>query len=127
MKKILIVGILALGTMTFANGFGTHGRRHNNSRYNDCNTTNMSGNMMNENMNYGRRVRSKEELQNNIGIQEKRITIRKLMLSDNVDWAAIEKINLEISQMQAKNRTVMMRDEHTRFNMMDTETNKVKN
>ncbi|MGL6065363.1 MAG: hypothetical protein ACRC0S_09825 [Fusobacteriaceae bacterium] len=126
MKKILIVGILALGTMTFANGFGSHGKRHNNSGY-GCNSANMNGNMMNGNMSHGKRVRTKEELKNNINIQEKRIAIKKLMLDDNVDWKAIEKINLEISQMQAKNRTLMMQENHTRFNEMQMEENKVKN
>ncbi|MGL5123172.1 MAG: hypothetical protein ACRC6K_03290 [Fusobacteriaceae bacterium] len=130
MKKMLLIGVLALGTLTFANSFGTHGRgyknseygHHNNSGYEHQNGTGMMGNTR-----FGRRTLTREEQQNRIIIQEKRIAIRKLMLNDNVDWKAVEKINLEIAQMQAKNRTVMMKEGYDNYNMMEAEIKKDQN
>lgn len=44
---------------------------------------------------------------NMITAQEKRLEVRKLMLDKTPDWKKVEKLNGEIANLQAKNRTEM--------------------
>ncbi len=127
MKKILIVGMLALGTMTFANSHENQKGHKRNTRHEECVMKNMEGNNFNKSMSGKKRIKSKEEIKNNIEIQEKKIAIKKLMLNENIEWNQIEKINLEIAQLHAKNKTEMMKLRHTALNMPPVEANKIQN
>lgn len=44
---------------------------------------------------------------NMIAVQEKKLEVRKIMLDKTPDWKKVEKLNLEMATLQAKNRTEM--------------------
>ena len=123
MKKILIVGLLAISAIGFANGYG-HGGRNGGYRGN-CGGMNghRGGNMyggMNGHMNNGRNLTDseiRENRKNSVVIQEKELEIRKLMSENNVDWTRVEALDSELSRLRSTHRIERMKRNYTSNNV----------
>ena len=127
MKKILIVGLLAISAIGFANGYGhggNHGGRNGQHRgnYGGMNG-HRGGNMyggMNGHMNNGRNLTDseiRENRKNSVVIQEKELEIRKLMSENNVDWTRVEALDSELSRLRSTHRIERMKRNYTSNNV----------
>ncbi|MGL4534087.1 MAG: hypothetical protein ACRCUA_03390 [Fusobacteriaceae bacterium] len=110
MKKLLMIGVLAISAVGFAAGNGNGGRNGmgrtgNVSHFN--NQTNRQGNLINLTTEQ-RETITKER----ITMDEKKLEIRKLMVTSNPDWKKVEKLNLELATLKAKSKTQMMKLRH---------------
>ncbi|MGL6120148.1 MAG: hypothetical protein ACRC0V_06530 [Fusobacteriaceae bacterium] len=101
MKKLLMIGVLAISAVGFAAGNGNG----NVSNFN--NQTNRQGNLINLTTEQ-RETITKER----ITMDEKKLEIRKLMVTSNPDWKKVEKLNLELATLKAKSKTQMMKLRH---------------
>lgn len=115
MKKYLVMGVLALSTMSFAWGGQSH---NNNDNYNGCTQShsffkshnNTDGNHR-QNINL---TQAQQQMFKNYEIQisEKEIQITKIQNSGNVDWNQIERLNRDIAEIKAKINTERMQIEY---------------
>lgn len=127
MKKFLILGTFILGTMAFSspnnNMMNNSNSMHNGNGMHNENMANH--NMNNKNSKMGRMesyLTAEEKTtyqKDRLAIEEKNLEIKKLMISEKPDWSKIEKINVEIGNIMAKNRTLMMKK---RFELKNTNT-----
>ncbi len=126
MKKILIVGLLVISAIGFANGYGhggNHGGRNGQHRGN-CGGRNGQhrGNYggMNGHMNNGRNLTDseiRENRKNSVVIQEKELEIRKLISENNVDWTRVEALDSELSRLRSTHRIERMKRNYTSNNV----------
>ena len=122
MKKILIVGLLAISAIGFANGYGhggNHGGRNGQHRGNYGGMNGHRGGM-NGHMNNGRNLTDseiRENRKNSVVIQEKELEIRKLMSENNVDWTRVEALDLELSKLRSTHRIERMKRNYTSNNV----------
>lgn len=112
MKKYLLLGVLAISSISFAwegyhNNYGTHGHRRS-----CCFSYNSHMNSYRDDM---RLTSVQQKTVNNYQLQidEKRLEVNKIINSDNVNWNEIEKLNKEIAEIKAKIRTEFMKSEYS--------------
>lgn len=111
MKKMIIIGMLAVSAVGFAAG-KNNGTKEMNFKRNQ----NIASNLTLEQ----REAFAKER----IAMDEKKLEIRKLMVSQNPDWNKVEKTNLELATMRAKSQTQKMKLRHeTMLKNQATKTN----
>lgn len=112
MKKYLLLGILAILSISFAWGghydnYGSHGHIRS-----CCLAYNYYRNLYRENMRLTS-VQQKTIDNYQLQIDEKRLEINKIINSDNVNWNEIEKLNKKIAEIKAKIRTEFMKSEYS--------------
>lgn len=110
MKKYLLLGVLAISSVSFA--WGGH---HNNYGYrgNHCSSY---GYHMNSYKNNNMKLTSAQQktIDNyQLQIDEKKLEINKIMNSDNVNWNQVEKLNKEIAEIRAKIKTEIMKTQYS--------------
>ena len=122
MKKLLIVGVLAISAVGFAAG---------KSNGMDMNKMGKTGNISQVNKNKGTRkgglvnltTEQRQTLaKERITMDEKKLEIRKLMVTSNPDWKKVEKANLELATLRAKSKTEMMKLRHDAMTKAQAET-----
>lgn len=114
MKKILILGLIFISTVVFSHMYGGYG--HMQGGYG------MQGSYRSGSGMYQTLTPEQQEklnlLENELyktrsvyiaDIQTKQLEIERLMLQDNVDWKKVERLNEEISKLQAKMATETMK------------------
>lgn len=118
MKKILIgsLFILVLGGTVFA-------KNHNSYAYG----YNCGYPAHYAQLGHGKSIATNPEYENiRIEIEEKRLQARKELLQPNPDWKKIEAINVEIGTLQAKIKTLKMKNKFERrkqyFNQNNNDT-----
>lgn len=113
MKKLVILGIAALSIASFAKGNGNgydHGMGSGmgNGKHHRGNAICADGQQR-----QGRMMMTPEQQkimnQNSIAMQEVRLEIRKEMSKDSINWNNIEKLNKKVADLQAAQRTQMMK------------------
>ena len=107
MKKMLILGLVAMSTVGFANMGYMNG--HMNGQH-MSNSGSHSG--MNGHMNNGRTLTQdeiRENRKNSILIQEKKLELRKLMIEKNINWNKVSALDLEISKLRSAHRIERMK------------------
>ncbi|OFL94142.1 hypothetical protein [Fusobacterium sp. HMSC073F01] len=112
MKKYLLLGILAISSISFA--WGRHYDNYGSYGYirNCCSSYNYHRNSYRENT---RLTSAQQKTIDNYQLQidEKRLEINKIINSDNVNWNEIEKLNKEIAEIKAEIRTEFMKSEYS--------------
>lgn len=114
MKKFLLLGVLAISSISFAwgghhNNYGNYGYRGNHCCYS-------SGYHMNSYRNNNVNLTSAQQktIDNyQLQIDEKKLEINKIMNSDNVNWNQVGKLNKEIAEIRAKIKTEIMKTQYS--------------
>ncbi|MCF0171864.1 MAG: hypothetical protein HUJ87_15330 [Fusobacterium varium] len=113
MKKYLLLGVLAISSVSFAWGGYHHNYGNYGYRGNHCSSYGYHMNSYrNNNMNL---TSTQQKAIDNYQLQidEKRLEINKIMNSDSVNWNQIEKLNKEIAEIRAKIKTEIMKTQYS--------------
>lgn len=112
MKKYLLLGILAISSISFA--WGGHYKNYGSHGYQGscCSSYNYHRNSYKNNM---RLTSAQQKTIDNYQLQidEKRLEINKVMNSDNINWSQVEKLNKEIAEIRAKIKTEIMKTQYS--------------
>jgi hypothetical protein len=106
MKKKIIIGLLMVSALSF-------GAMNNNSnsirgKYHNQMISQLSEKQKQELMKE-MQARREENYKEGLNIKTKQIELEKLLVEDKVNWKSVEKLNKEISEMQAKQRLERMK------------------
>lgn len=114
MKKKIIVGLLMISALSFGAAKNNPGNMQNNQMMNPGNMMGGQMGMMNQMNNLTEtqqkelmklmQERRDENYKQGLDMRSKQLEMEKLLSKDTVNWQSVQRVNKQISDMQAKQR-----------------------
>lgn len=113
MKKLIVIGVLAISAVGFASGKGNGmgNGKDSNKAGRQGNVCQITGQKSTRKGALASLTPAQKEAfaKDKIAIEEKKLEVKKLMVSTTPDWKKVEKANLELATLRAKASTQMMK------------------